>query len=85
MDGEWRGPDAGQAKREVRLVGTAPLPGARRPGRHRTAGAISPAPSSASPHSSKHQNAAWELVKFLTTDTDAVVAFANAIHNVPST
>ena len=36
-------------------------------------------------HSSKHQNAAWELVKFLTTDTDAVVSFANAIHNVPST
>ena len=29
------------------------------------------------------QNAAWELVKYLTTDTDAVVSFANAIHNVP--
>lgn len=36
-------------------------------------------------HSSKHQNAAWELVRFLTADTDQVVAFANAIHNVPST
>ncbi len=34
---------------------------------------------------SDKQNAAWELVKYLTTDTDAVVSFANAIHNVPST
>ena len=34
---------------------------------------------------SEKQNAAWELVKYLTTDTDAVVSFANAIHNVPST
>ncbi len=34
---------------------------------------------------SEKQNAAWELVKYMTTDTDAVVSFANAIHNVPST
>ncbi len=34
---------------------------------------------------SAKQNAAWELVKYLTTDTDAVVSFANAIKNVPST
>jgi multiple sugar transport system substrate-binding protein len=34
---------------------------------------------------SAKKNAAWELVKFMTTDTDAVVSFANAIHNVPST
>jgi len=34
---------------------------------------------------SEKQNSAWELVKFMTTDTDAVVSFANAIHNVPST
>lgn len=31
------------------------------------------------------QNAAWEFVKYLTTDTDAVVSFANGIHNIPST
>ncbi|MFI5778873.1 extracellular solute-binding protein [Nocardia sp. NPDC051570] len=35
--------------------------------------------------SSRKQTAAWQLVKYLTTDTDAVVNFANAIHNVPST
>ncbi|WNI15518.1 extracellular solute-binding protein [Actinacidiphila sp. ITFR-21] len=36
-------------------------------------------------NNSAKKNAAWELVKFMTTDTDAVVSFANAIHNVPST
>src|SRR3954451_5495441 len=36
-------------------------------------------------NTSTKQNAAWEFVKFLTTDTDAVVNFSNAIHNVPST
>jgi multiple sugar transport system substrate-binding protein len=34
---------------------------------------------------SQKQNAAWEFVKYLTTNTDAVVSFANAIHNIPST
>ena len=34
---------------------------------------------------SQKQNAAWRFVQFLTTDTEAVVDFANAIHNVPST
>lgn len=36
-------------------------------------------------NTSRKKNAAWELVKFMTTDTGAVVSFANAIHNVPST
>jgi multiple sugar transport system substrate-binding protein len=34
---------------------------------------------------SQKQNAAWRFVQFLTSDTTAVVDFANAIHNVPST
>jgi multiple sugar transport system substrate-binding protein len=34
---------------------------------------------------SSKQNAAWEFVKYLTTDTSAVVNYANAINNVPST
>jgi multiple sugar transport system substrate-binding protein len=34
---------------------------------------------------SQKQNAAWRFVQFLATDTKAVVDFANAIHNVPST
>ncbi|MCM2419431.1 extracellular solute-binding protein [Streptomyces sp. RKAG293] len=36
-------------------------------------------------NTSSKKNASWELVKFMTTDTQAVVSFANAIHNVPST
>lgn len=36
-------------------------------------------------HRSAHQQAAWELIKFLTTDTDGMVAFGNAIQNLPST
>jgi multiple sugar transport system substrate-binding protein len=34
---------------------------------------------------SSKQNAAWRFVQYLTTNTEAVVDFANAIHNVPST
>lgn len=34
---------------------------------------------------SHKQAAAWEFLKYLTTDTDALVSFANAISNVPST
>jgi multiple sugar transport system substrate-binding protein len=34
---------------------------------------------------SKHQEAAWQLVKYLTTDTDALVSFANEIWNIPTT
>jgi multiple sugar transport system substrate-binding protein len=34
---------------------------------------------------SAHQAAAWEFVKFLTTDTQALVSFGNEIYNLPST
>ena len=34
---------------------------------------------------SQKQNAAWKFVQYLAIDTDAVVSFANVIHNVPST
>jgi multiple sugar transport system substrate-binding protein len=34
---------------------------------------------------SKSPAAAWDLVKYLTTDTKSLVDFSNAIHNVPST
>ena len=36
-------------------------------------------------HNSRQQKAAWQFVSCLTTDADAVVGFANAIDNVPST
>ncbi|MEU5026380.1 ABC transporter substrate-binding protein [Streptomyces milbemycinicus] len=81
LDGEWRGLFLKDAKFKW---GTAPLPvpddQADTYGRGYLTGTVT-----GIAHSSKHQNAAWELVRFLTADTDQVVTFANAIHNVPST
>ncbi|MBQ0865989.1 ABC transporter substrate-binding protein [Streptomyces sp. RK75] len=83
MDGEWRGLMLKEAKPDFEW-GVAPLPvpddQAETYGRGYLTGTVA-----GIAHSSKHQNAAWELLKFLTTDTDQVVSFANAIHNVPST
>ncbi|WP_217198079.1 ABC transporter substrate-binding protein [Streptomyces buecherae] len=83
MDGEWRGLMLNDAKADFEW-GTAPMPvpddRADTYGRGFLTGTVA-----GIAHSSKHQNAAWELVRFLTADTEQVVAFANAIHNVPST
>ncbi|MFF3511148.1 ABC transporter substrate-binding protein [Streptomyces sp. NPDC002573] len=83
LDGEWRlgmALDAG-AKFDI---GVAPLPvpddQASQYGKGYITGTIAGIAAT-----SKKQNAAWELVKYMTTDTDAVVGFANDIHNVPST
>lgn len=37
------------------------------------------------PKGSKNAGAGWELIKYLTADTDALVQLANGLHNVPST
>lgn len=37
------------------------------------------------PRGAEHSEAGWKLVKFLSTDTDALVSFADALHNVPTT
>lgn len=83
LDGEWRGLMLKDAGAEFDW-GVAPLPvpddQAETYGRGYLTGTVV-----GIAHSSKHQNAAWELVRFLTADTDQVVGFANAIHNVPST
>ncbi|GAA0484443.1 extracellular solute-binding protein [Streptomyces stramineus] len=83
MDGEWRGLMLNDRRPSFRWA-TAPMPvpddQREKYGRGYLTGTVA-----GIAHSSKHQNAAWELVKFLTADTDQVVAFANAIHNVPST
>ncbi|MFC4609613.1 ABC transporter substrate-binding protein [Streptomyces maoxianensis] len=83
LDGEWRLGMAKDAKVKFE-IGTAPLPVADDEaadyGKGYLSGTIMGIAST-----SKKQNAAWELVKYMTTDTDAVVAFANGIHNVPST
>lgn len=83
LDGEWRGLMLDEAKAKFDW-GVAPLPvpddHADTYGRGFITGTVA-----GIAHSSKHQNAAWELVRFLTADTKQVVNFANAIHNVPST
>lgn len=83
LDGEWRLGMTQDAKVKFE-VGVAPLPvpddEAASYGKGYVTGTIVGIPAT-----STKQNAAWELVKYLTTDTEAVVNFANAIHNVPST
>ncbi|OKK07815.1 sugar ABC transporter substrate-binding protein [Streptomyces sp. CB03234] len=83
LDGEWRLGMATDAKVPFE-VGVAPLPvpddQAADYGKGYLSGTIVGIAST-----SAKQNAAWELVKYLTTDTDAVVNFANELRNVPST
>ncbi|MEW2254617.1 ABC transporter substrate-binding protein [Streptomyces sp. NPDC047869] len=83
LDGEWRLGMAEEAKPKFE-IGVAPLPvpddQADQYGKGYITGTITGIAAT-----SHKQNAAWELVKYMTTDTDAVVGFANGIHNVPST
>ncbi len=83
MDGEWRAGMIDDSRAGLNY-GVAPFPvpddQADTYGKGYITGTIVGIAST-----SQKQNAAWEFVKFLTTDTDAVVNFANAIHNIPST
>ncbi|MEV6653558.1 ABC transporter substrate-binding protein [Streptomyces sp. NPDC051219] len=83
LDGEWRLAMARDAGAKFG-IGTAPLPVADDQvadyGKGYLSGTVMGIAAT-----SKKQNAAWELVRYMTTDTDAVVEFSNSIHNVPST
>jgi multiple sugar transport system substrate-binding protein len=83
IDGEWRAGMIDDSNSKVDY-GVAPFPvpddQAAQYGKGYITGTIVGIAST-----SEKQNAAWEFVKYLTTDTSAVVNFANAIHNVPST
>ncbi|MFD0417548.1 ABC transporter substrate-binding protein [Streptomyces sp. NPDC127108] len=83
LDGEWRGLMLDEKKAKFDW-GVAPLPvpddQADSYGRGFITGTVL-----GIAHSSKKQNAAWELVRFLTANTNQVVDLANDIHNVPST
>jgi multiple sugar transport system substrate-binding protein len=83
LDGEWRNAMIGNEAKGLDY-GTAPLPVADdKPdlyGSGFTAGAVIGVPKGA-----KNPQAAWELVKYLTTDTDALVTLSNALRNVPTT
>jgi multiple sugar transport system substrate-binding protein len=83
IDGEWR---AGMIKDDAPdlnfAVAPFPVPDdqADQYGKGYITGTIAGIAST-----SHKRNAAWELVKYMTTDTDAVVGFSNDLHNVPST
>ncbi|MFF8400662.1 ABC transporter substrate-binding protein [Streptomyces sp. NPDC015684] len=83
LDGEWRLGMAEEAKPKFE-IGVAPLPVPDDQAAQYGKGYITGTIAGIAANSHK-QNAAWELVKYMTTDTDAVVGFANGIHNVPST
>ncbi|MFF8602529.1 ABC transporter substrate-binding protein [Streptomyces sp. NPDC015232] len=83
LDGEWRLGMATDAKAAFD-IGVAPMPVPDARAADYGKGYLSGTVMGIAPQSRK-QNAAWELVKFMTTDTEAVVAFANGIRNVPST
>ncbi|MER7662372.1 ABC transporter substrate-binding protein [Streptomyces sp. NPDC096193] len=83
LDGEWRGKMATDAKLGFE-IGAAPFPVPDAQVADYGKGYLSGTILGIANNSAK-KNAAWDLVKYLSTDTDAVVSFANAIHNVPST
>ncbi|WP_405520583.1 ABC transporter substrate-binding protein [Streptomyces canus] len=83
LDGEWRLGMALDAKPGFE-IGVAPLPVPDDQADQYGKGYITGTIAGIAANSTK-QNAAWEFVKYITTDTDAVVGFSNDIHNVPST
>ncbi|MEU6612644.1 ABC transporter substrate-binding protein [Streptomyces parvus] len=83
LDGEWRLGMAEDAGADFE-IGVAPMPVADDEADSYGKGYLSGTIVGIAP-ASKKQNAAWELVKFMTSDTEAVVNFSNGIRNVPST
>ena len=82
-DGEWRNASILADKAKV-SYGTAPFPTADDMtsiyGAGRVGGTVVGIPRTA-----QHTAEAWELVRFLTTDTKALTTLANQLQNVPST
>ena len=83
LDGEWRVAFVGAEHPELNF-GTAPLPvDDAQPelyGSGYTSGSIIGIPKT-----SDHQDEAWQLLKYLATDTGALVKMTNEIRNVPTT
>jgi multiple sugar transport system substrate-binding protein len=83
VDGEWRNANL-KAEKPNLSYGTAPFPVQDADASSYGGGYLSGTVVGISSRST-HQDADWELVKYLTTNTATLVAFANAIQNVPST
>jgi multiple sugar transport system substrate-binding protein len=83
LDGEWRVAFVADEHPELNF-GTAPLPvDDAQPdlyGSGYTSGSIIGIPKT-----SDHQDEAWQLLKYLATDTGALVKMTNGIRNVPTT
>jgi multiple sugar transport system substrate-binding protein len=61
------------------------VPGSRRPGGPVRLGADCAGDIVAIPKGSKHPDEAWLLIKFLASDTDAIVGLSNRLRNLPTT
>lgn len=83
IDGEWRTAMIAENAPDLDY-GTAPFPVADGHDDLYGAGYVT-GTIMGIPRGAEHTDAAWELVKYLTTDTTALVTLANTIHNVPST
>jgi ABC-type glycerol-3-phosphate transport system substrate-binding protein len=83
IDGEWR---TASIRDEAPSLdyGTAPFPVADSLSSHYGAGYVT-GTIIGIPRGSGHKAAAWEFVKFMTTDTQTLVDLANKIRNVPTT
>jgi len=82
LDGEWR--TQAIAKEQPNLAyATAPLPA---PGGDAAAGASEVGVTLLGiPRGAGHPAEAWELARYLATETGPLVRFANALHNLPTT
>jgi multiple sugar transport system substrate-binding protein len=83
VDGEWRNAMIAADAPDLDY-GTAPMPVADDQAQRYGAGFIAGTVIGI-PRGAKNPEAAWDLVKYLTTDTEALVTLSNAIRNVPST
>ncbi len=81
VDGEWRMAFLKDQAPEVQF-GVAPLPVLD--ASHAGAGYISGNVTGVS-RTARNPEAAWALIKFLTTETDSIVELSNGIRNVPTT
>jgi multiple sugar transport system substrate-binding protein len=81
IDGEWRLAFLKDQAKDVQF-GVSPLPtsDASRYGGSYIAGSVTGVSRTA-----KNPEAAWALVKYLTTDTAAIVKLSNSIRNLPTT
>jgi multiple sugar transport system substrate-binding protein len=83
MDGEWRVAFIAAEHPELQY-GTAPMPVDGTQASLYGSGYIN-GTIIGIPKNGKNREAAWQLVKYLTTDNHALAAFSNGIRNVPST